>query len=64
MARRQAHRRVHCQLGRATIESVPIERPTPTRKRPQGLCLDKGYDYAEVRDLCAEFAFTSTSPAA
>ena len=35
------------------------ERPKPTRKRPQGLCLDRGYDYNEVRDLCAEFTFTT-----
>ncbi len=26
---------------------------------PQGLCLDKGYDYDEVRDLVAEFGFTA-----
>ena len=23
-----------------------------------GICLDKGYDYAEVRDLCDEFGLT------
>ena len=47
------------KLGRATIESIPIERPTPTAEQPQGLCLDKGYDYPEVHELCAEFAFTA-----
>ncbi|MGH7248128.1 MAG: IS5 family transposase [Pseudomonadota bacterium] len=47
------------KLGRATIESIPIKRPKPTRKRPQGLCLDRGYDYNEVRELCEEFAFTA-----
>ena len=31
----------------------------PTRKRPQGLCLDAAYDNSEVRELCAEFAFTA-----
>src|SRR6266496_3013910 len=46
------------KLTRATIESIPIERPRPTRKRPQGLCLDRGYDYDEVRELAAEFGFT------
>lgn len=27
-------------------------------KHPHGLCLDKGYDYDEVRDLAEEFKFT------
>jgi putative transposase len=35
-----------------------VERPEPTPERPQGLCLDKGYDYDEVRDLAQEFGFT------
>jgi putative transposase len=33
-------------------------RPKPTRRRPQGLCLDRGYDYDEVRALAEEFGFT------
>jgi len=47
------------KLARATIESVPIDRPDPTPEAPQGVCLDKGYDYREVRDLLAEFGFTA-----
>lgn len=47
------------KLLRDTIESIPIERPPPPRRRPQGLCLDKGYDYQEVYDLLVEFAFTA-----
>ncbi len=35
-----------------------MARPEPTEDAPQGLCLDKGYDYEEVRDLLAEFGFT------
>ncbi len=35
-----------------------VTRPAPTPERPQGLCLDKGYDYDEVRDLAQEFGFT------
>jgi len=33
-----------CKMVQATLESVPVQRPQPTRKRPQGICLDKGYD--------------------
>ena len=47
------------KLLRETIESIPVERPRPTRKAPQGACLDKGYDYDEVRDLLTEFSFTA-----
>lgn len=47
------------KLTRATIESLVVERPTPTTEQPQGMCLDKGYDYQEVRDLLLEFGFTA-----
>lgn len=47
------------KMSRATLESIPVERPKPTKRRPQGLCLDKGYDYNEVRDLVREFGFTA-----
>jgi putative transposase len=47
------------KLIRATIESIPIERPKASKKRPQHLCLDRGYDYAEARELADEFGFTA-----
>jgi putative transposase len=47
------------KLLRETVESVPTRRPKPTRKRPQNMCLDKGYDYQEPRDLVAAFNFTA-----
>ena len=47
------------KLVRETIESIVVERPTPTVEQPQGLCLDKGYDFQEVRDTLAEFGFTA-----
>jgi hypothetical protein len=34
-----------------TLESVPVARPIPSEEDPQGLCLDKGYDYDAVREL-------------
>jgi len=33
---------------------VPIEWPEPTPEEPQGLSVDKGYDYEEVRELAEE----------
>jgi len=44
---------------KATLESIPVKRPKPTRKRPQGMCLDKGYDYQEARALVDEFGYTA-----
>lgn len=46
------------KLTRETLESIPVKRPRPTRAKPQGLCLDKGYDYDEVRGLATEFRYT------
>lgn len=51
--------RVDFKLTRQTIESIPIERPQPSDDSPQNLCLDKGYDYDEVRELASEFGFTA-----
>ena len=45
--------------GSATTESIPIERPKPSKKRPQHLYFDRGYDYAEARELADEFGFTA-----
>ena len=47
------------KMVRETLESLPVQRPAPTPALPQGMCLDKGYDYDEVRDLLAEFGFTA-----
>jgi putative transposase len=47
------------KLVKQTGTSVVVPRPRPTKKRPQGLCLDKGYDYAEVRETVREFGFTA-----
>ena len=47
------------KLVEETLASIVVARPLPTEEQPQGMCLDKGYDYQEVRDLLAEFGFTA-----
>ena len=47
------------KMVEATLESIPVKRPQPTRKNPQGMCLDKGYDYDNVRGLVREFGYTA-----
>jgi len=47
------------KLVQATLESVPVERPDVRSYWRQNLCLDKGYDFDEVRDLVEEFGYTA-----
>jgi transposase len=47
------------KLVEQTVESLVVKRPRPTQNRPQGMCLDKGYDDAEVRATLREFGFTA-----
>ena len=47
------------KLTAATLAGIVVKRPRPTREAPQGLCLDKGYDYNEVRAIVAAFGFTA-----
>jgi transposase len=42
-----------------TLRSIPVERPEPLADAPQHLCLDKGYDYEEVRASAAAFGFVA-----
>lgn len=46
------------KMSRETLESIKAKRPKPTKKKKQNLCLDKGYDFNEVRELAMEFEFT------
>jgi transposase len=47
------------KMVRETLDGIVVERPKPTRKQKQNLCLDKGYDYEEVREILKEFGFTA-----
>ena len=46
------------RMVEATVDSIPVKRPKPTKQKPQGLCLDKGYDYDAVREVAKEFGYT------
>ncbi|MBI5332158.1 MAG: transposase [Candidatus Aenigmarchaeota archaeon] len=47
------------KLARPTLENIKIRKPKPTKKKKQNLCLDKGYDFDEIRELAKEFGFTA-----
>ncbi len=46
------------KLLERTLKAIMIQRPEPTLDRPQNMCLDKGYDYPEVRELVAAWGYT------
>lgn len=50
------------KLAEETLESIPVERPEPSADEAQHLCLDKGYDYDEVRAVAEAFGFTAHIP--
>ena len=47
------------KLVRPTLDSVVVARPESTPEQPQGMCLDKGYDFDEVRRTLEDFGFTA-----
>lgn len=46
------------KLAEETLENIEADRPKPTKKNKQNMCMDKAYDFDEVRDLLEEFSFT------
>jgi len=47
------------KLARPTLDSIVVPRPEPTKDEPQNMCLDKAYDFPEVRDLLEEYGYTA-----
>ena len=46
-------------LVEGTLRSVPIKRPLPTKRQPQHMCMDKGYDYADTRAAVRDWGYTA-----
>lgn len=44
-------------LVESTLEAIVIERPEVTAENPQNMCMDKGYDYPDVRELVAQWGY-------
>ncbi len=42
-----------------TLWSLPVDRPVPALSKPPRLCLDKGYDFEQVRWLAEAFGFVA-----
>jgi putative transposase len=46
------------KLAKPTLENMMMERPKPTKKDPQNMCLDKGFDFPEIDELVSEWGYT------
>ena len=47
------------KLVEQTLQSIMADRPQPRPQQPQYLCMDKGYDFDEVRHLVARYGYTA-----
>lgn len=52
-----ANRNDH-KMMKGTLDSIPIKRPKPTTKAPQGICLDAAYDNTQTRELIDNYDLT------
>lgn len=50
------------KLTERTLESIVIERPEPTPDEPRNICMDKGFDFPEVRELVDQWGYTAHIP--
>jgi putative transposase len=46
------------KLTKSTLQNVVIDKPEPTIKSKQHMCMDKGYNYPEVYELLEEYGYT------
>jgi putative transposase len=49
-------------LAEATLDGIVVPRPRPTRRRPQHLCRDKGFDFPETREAAKARGYTVHTP--
>jgi putative transposase len=57
-----AANRTDMKLAEATLDSLVVPRPEPTRRRPQHLCRDKGFDYPETRQAAEARGYMVHTP--
>jgi putative transposase len=48
---------VDAQLLKGTLDALVVERPKPTKKTPQNLCLDKAYDNPTAEKVVDEHEY-------
>ena len=46
------------KMTKTTLQSIVVDRPEPTTRAKQHMCMDKGYDYPEVYELLEDYGYT------
>jgi hypothetical protein len=46
------------KMTKPTLQSIVVDRPEPTTRAKQHMCMDKGYDYPEVYELLEDYSYT------
>lgn len=46
------------KMTKTTLQSIVVNRPEPTTRAKQHMCMDKGYDYPEVYELLEDYGYT------
>src|SRR6266511_5500353 len=57
-----AANRTDMKLAEATLDGIVVPRPEPTRRHPQHLCRDKGFDFPETREAAKARGYTVHTP--
>jgi putative transposase len=57
-----AANRTDMKVAEATLDGIVVPRPEPTRRHPQQLCRDKGFDYPETRAAAEARGYTVHTP--
>ena len=51
--------RIHdMKRTKTTLQSIVVDRPEPTTRAKQHICLDKAFDYPEVHELLEDYGHT------
>lgn len=47
------------RLVESTLRLIVVQRPRATKRKPQNMCMDKGYDYPDTRQLVSHWGYTA-----
>ncbi len=49
------------RLTKKTLDAIVVKRPSPKKVR-QNACMDKGYDFPDIRELVEQYGYTAHIP--
>ena len=48
------------KMTKTTLQSIVADRPEPTARAKQHMCMDRGYDFSEVHELLLDYEYTNS----